>query len=342
MDLVTQGLLGAAVGQAGFQKSLGRRALGWGAVIGMLPDLDVIVKVSSNPFAEILHHRGITHSLWFGPVVGPLQGYLLWRVYTYKGKQDSLSAWVGLAVWSLLTHPLLDLFTVYGTHLLAPFSSHRFSIPAVPIIDPFYSLTLLAAVLIGLCFPARIRTSTLSAAVALVLTTGYLFLGWAQNEKAEYLCRLQLEKEAPNQVMFKSVRAYTTMFQIFWRRVVVEDELSTRVGFISTWSPKPIQWTTFEHSRDLPCRYFLKDSKVAIFTWFTSQHYFIHYDPLTAYVTLVDTRFGFPGATALGLWGIKFPINQKGERTGPIVKINFPLESMTPQIILDLFAKAFW
>ena len=64
MDLITQGILGAAVSQVGFQKTLGRRALVWGAILGMLPDADVFIRLSSNPFAEMIHHRGITHSLW--------------------------------------------------------------------------------------------------------------------------------------------------------------------------------------------------------------------------------------------------------------------------------------
>ena len=43
MDLITQGILGAAIGQVGFQRSLGRKALVYGAVIGMLPDADILV-----------------------------------------------------------------------------------------------------------------------------------------------------------------------------------------------------------------------------------------------------------------------------------------------------------
>ena len=340
MDLITQGILGAAVSQVGFQKSLGRRALGWGAVIGMLPDLDIFVRFSSNPFAEILYHRGVTHSLWFGPLLGPLLGYLVWRWYQYKGKDDSLSAWIGLMIWSLLTHPLLDLFTIYGTQLLAPFSNHRFALSAIPIIDPIYSLTLLTAVLIGIFFASRIRLVVFSSALALVLTTGYLFLGLAQNEKAEHLCRLQLKKETPDQAV--SVKAYTTIFQLFLRRLVVEDKEAIRIGFISTWAPKPVQWTTFQKPKDLPSYEFLHDPEVAIFTWFAGQNYTIQYDAPNNLVTLIDNRFGFPGPTLLGLWGIEFKINQKGERIIPITKITFPIGPVKMEKILEIFEKAYF
>jgi inner membrane protein len=78
MDPLTQGLLGASFGQALFGRALGRKALVWGAVVGMAPDLDVVANPVS-PMAEWLWHRGPTHALWFGPVVGPVIGWLLWK-----------------------------------------------------------------------------------------------------------------------------------------------------------------------------------------------------------------------------------------------------------------------
>jgi inner membrane protein len=43
MDTVTQIGLGAAVGEAVLGRQLGRRALLWGGICGLLPDLDVLV-----------------------------------------------------------------------------------------------------------------------------------------------------------------------------------------------------------------------------------------------------------------------------------------------------------
>lgn len=340
MDLITQGILGAAVSQVGFQKTLGRKALFWGAIIGMVPDLDVLVRFSSNPFAEILYHRGVTHSLWFGPVLGPLIGYLLWRWYRRKQTANSLSAWIGLAIWALLTHPLLDLFTVYGTQLLAPFSNHRFTLSAVPIIDPIYSLTLLLAVSLGFFFYRKIKLVVIGAAVALTLTTGYLFLGLAQNEKAEFIAQQQLSQEFPGKTF--NVQAYTTFLQLFWRRLVVEDNEHIRVGFLSTLYPKSIEWETFEKPKNFPSFKFLNDPSVAIFTWFTSQRYSLSYEPNSNEVTLKDNRFGLPGPTTLGLWGIKFKIDNQGKVISPIEKIRVPTPSISMNLILGIFQKAFF
>ena len=86
MDTATQALLGTVVGQACFSHKLGRRALAFGAVGGLLPDLDVIVMASHGPFAEFVYHRGSTHAIWFGPVAGPLLGWAIWSFYRARGR----------------------------------------------------------------------------------------------------------------------------------------------------------------------------------------------------------------------------------------------------------------
>src|SRR5688500_5805475 len=78
LDPVTQGLLGAAIAQA-LAPRLGRGAIPFGAAVAMSPDLDVVIGAVGGPLAEWQHHRGVTHSLWFGPLVGPAVGYAIWR-----------------------------------------------------------------------------------------------------------------------------------------------------------------------------------------------------------------------------------------------------------------------
>ena len=42
VDSITQAALGAVVGELVLGRQLGRRAIGWGALFGTIPDLDVI------------------------------------------------------------------------------------------------------------------------------------------------------------------------------------------------------------------------------------------------------------------------------------------------------------
>src|SRR5262245_6887524 len=140
MDTVTQAVLGAACGQAAGVRTLGRRALGWGAVGGLLPDLDALI--GPGTLLEFRFHRSFMHSVWFGPLVGTALGLWLHRRDVAAGRPTSRAAWIAVMVSSILTHPLLDWFTTYGTQLLHPFSGRRFALDAVPIVDPVYTIAL--------------------------------------------------------------------------------------------------------------------------------------------------------------------------------------------------------
>ena len=62
MDSITQAALGATIAGAVAGKSLGRSALVAGAVLGTLPDLDVVIDYGTA-VANFTQHRGFSHSL---------------------------------------------------------------------------------------------------------------------------------------------------------------------------------------------------------------------------------------------------------------------------------------
>lgn len=77
MDSLTQVVLGAAVGEAVLGKKVGNRAMLWGAVAGTIPDLDVFLRLFTDPITATELHRGISHSLLFSLLVAPLLGFLV-------------------------------------------------------------------------------------------------------------------------------------------------------------------------------------------------------------------------------------------------------------------------
>lgn len=316
MDTFTQIALGAAVGQLAGRKRLGRGALAVGAAGGLLPDLDMLVVPALGPLAEWQFQRGVTHSLFFGPVVGPALG---WATSAAARRLRPASAWADrdtlgplVAVWvlALVTHPLLDLFTIYGTQLLAPFSDARFAIPAVPIIDPVYTLLLVAALIVG-CLPRAVHAARIAAAVALTLSTAYLFYGWAQNQRAEALARADLAARG----VVADVRAYTTIFQPWLRRVVARDLAGVHVGWVSTWAPGAIAWTCFAPPPRAPVEAALTAHAAQVFAHFASGQVWARVrrdDRGRTVVRLTDLRYGFPGATALGWWGVDITLDDGG------------------------------
>lgn len=172
MDSITQAVLGAAIAEAGFRKQLGRRALFFGAACGTFPDLDVF-SATIDPWLDLVAHRGPTHSLLVLPFVALAFGVVGARI----GKKGDWKTWAHLAFWALVTHPLLDVFTSFGTQLLSPLSFERFALDAISIVDPVYTFPLIGALVLALrsgSMEWRIRTRRL---MAVALGWGCVWIG---------------------------------------------------------------------------------------------------------------------------------------------------------------------
>ena len=57
MDLVTQGITGAALAQAVAPARLGRQAALVGLCAGLLPDADALISSAADPLLQLEYHR---------------------------------------------------------------------------------------------------------------------------------------------------------------------------------------------------------------------------------------------------------------------------------------------
>lgn len=341
MDTVTQMLLGATVAQAGFRRRLGRRALAVGAAVALLPDLDVVAGWIGGPFANWVHHRGLTHSLLFGPPVGLLLGWLVWLWHRGRyglgsswGEADALRAWCRLAILALMTHPVIDVFTSYGTQWLYPLTSTRFAISAMPIIDPIYSLTLVVALVAGILLRERKDLAEDVAAAALIIISAYTLGGWAINERVEAVAKEQIVAPA-------EVRAYPTLFQPVLRRVVVEMHDAVLVGFHSVLSDRKIEWERFERNTSPAIDALAATPEAGVLRWFSMDNVYWREQPLAAGGTLVqalDYRYGMPGASTLAFWGIQAVVDETGVLAGPVEMFRTPRDT-SPAAWQDLWMR---
>ncbi len=176
MDSLSQLLLGAAVAGAVVPATHRRAAMLAGAALGTLPDLDSfpIALFTDDPVALMTLHRGFSHSLF----VLPLLAWAIWAFFRRRGGRVAQAprGWFWAIQLALVTHPLLDAFTVYGTQLLWPLPTPPVMWSSVFIIDPGYTLWLLLGVIVAML--AGTRPLARRALVAgLVLSCGYL--GWS-------------------------------------------------------------------------------------------------------------------------------------------------------------------
>tara|TARA_R110001592_G_scaffold363381_1_gene686584 strand:+ start:13941 stop:14942 length:1002 start_codon:yes stop_codon:yes gene_type:complete len=177
MDPITQGIVGAALAQTNSGTKTLAKAGVIGAMAGMAPDLDVLIRSSSDPLLVLEYHRQFTHSLLFIPL-GALICALVFYLLLAARWQLSFKS---IYLWSLLgfaTHGLLDGCTSYGTLLLWPMTEHRFSWDIISVIDPLFTLPLLLLILL-----AAKRQSRRYLWGALVWGTVYLSIAFIQHER---------------------------------------------------------------------------------------------------------------------------------------------------------------
>ena len=142
MDSVTQAVLGGTVSYAILGQRIGKRAALYGAAFGTLPDLDVLIDFG-GPIENMTYHRSFSHSFLIQALVAPV---LAWMMTRPKQFTDIVFLKLWLAIFlCFVTHSLADLFTVYGTQVLWPWSAHPFSHSLLFIIDPIYTLPLVIA-----------------------------------------------------------------------------------------------------------------------------------------------------------------------------------------------------
>ena len=285
MDPLSQAALGAVVAHAAAHRTLGARALAVGAAAAAMPDIDVLFSLSGDYFDRMRLHRGITHSLFFAPVAGPLLGYLAWR-WEKLGGTKRLRAWIVALTLALLSHPLLDLMTPYGTQLLLPFSDARFAVWAMPIVDPVYTLILLTG-----CIVAWRRPRWPAASVtALAVSSGYLAYAWHLNEAAADAARAELRADG---VVNAEVAAFPTFLQVHYRRVVARMDTEVRTGFVSMWRPCPIAWSVAPRvaDADLAVDAWRNTREGRIFEWFAMG--WVHHVPTEGGLMSADLRYGF-------------------------------------------------
>lgn len=155
LEPVTHLLTAACVGRAGLNRTTGLATLTL-VLAAEAPDADMLFFLGGS-VTGFKHHRGLTHSFLGAPLVAAvtLAGvYGIYRLMRRRGWQSKVPPRWGLlyayALFSALTHILLDFTNNYGVRPLLPFNWHWYSWDIVHIVDP----VVLTALILGLVTPA--------------------------------------------------------------------------------------------------------------------------------------------------------------------------------------------
>ena len=220
MDSLTQIVLGASVAEAALGKKIGNKAIFLGAIAGTIPDLDIVMRFFVDDLTASVMHRGFSHSLIFPFIVAPILGVLAKKIYSNL-EDVSQFDWNKMFFLALLTHPLLDAQTTWGTQLFWPFQ-WRVAIENIFIIDPIYTLPFLIFLILTAFQDKLSKKRKLYNYLGLIISSTYLLATLAFKGIAHYKIAEALEK---NNIEYKDINTRATYFNsILWSaQIELED-----------------------------------------------------------------------------------------------------------------------
>jgi len=293
MDSLSQIILGAAVGEVVLGKKIGNKAMVWGAVGGTIPDLDILASPFLSEIESLAFHRGISHSIFFSIVAAVLLGYLIFKFERWLSSKRStelnthLRDWQWLFFWCLLTHPLLDCFTMYGTQLFAPFSNYRVAFSTVAVADFFYTIPFAACLIIATRFQRTDNKRRYWTWAGIIWSCFYLLLTFFNKQHVTSIYEAQLHAKGVNTE--RMIVGPTILSNFLWNATVETDDIYLQ-GQYSNFDSSPIIFSEIPKNRNL-----IPDSKndktIQTLRWF-SDDYFNVIKRSDGSLQMNDLRFG--------------------------------------------------
>lgn len=227
MDSISQIVLGAAVSEAVIGRRVGNKALLWGAIAGTLPDLDVLIPFN-DPVKDFTYHRSFSHSFFFLTLITPAITWLVTRIHATTSQHKNRWTW---AVWlALITHPILDCFTVYGTQILWPFTDYPVTWSTVFIVDPMYTVWLTAGVLSAMILS---RSKPLGHRISgYGLVASCVYLGFTLGAKF-YVNDVAASAVQRQRIPYREILTTPAPFNTLLWRIVAVDRNGYHEGFFS-------------------------------------------------------------------------------------------------------------
>jgi inner membrane protein len=281
--------LGAAVGEVVLGKKAGNKAIIWGAVGGLIPDLDVLITPFFSEVDGLFVHRGFTHSLLFAFLLAPPLSWLVYRIHRKKMKIPRFD-WMKLLFLAAFTHPLLDYFTNYGTGAFVPFSDYRVEFGTIGIVDIFYTIPIILTLLLIL-FINRASKFRRKLIVSTVLITSIYLAGTVGNKL--YINTVFKEAFVKQNIDFERYKTVPLPLTNFLWMGIAETSKGYYMGLYSNFDTEKPREFVFIPRNEEKLQAISNDKSLKKLIKFTKGYYHVNEDENGLY--LADLRFGKSG-----------------------------------------------
>lgn len=164
MDNLTHSLTGLVLARAGLERRSPGASLAL-VLASNLPDIDIAWSLQGGA-AYLDHHRDLSHSV----VGAPLLALALAGILRLFRKDARFGPLLLVSLVGVACHVFMDLWTSYGTRVLAPFDRTFHTWDLVFIVDPWLLVLLFGGLLLArrLTQPARVASLALGLMLAYV------------------------------------------------------------------------------------------------------------------------------------------------------------------------------
>lgn len=299
MDPITQGAIGASFAQS---SSKNKNELWVAAIVGclggMAPDLDVLIRSSTDPLLALVLHRHFTHSLLFIPLGGLIVAGIVKGLFFRKKPFRTLFLY---ATMGLATHGLVDACTAYGTLLLWPFSNARVSFDNMSIIDPLVTVPLIVGIVMSLW-----KKSKIWVLITTSMVLAYFALGFVQNARVQHAIEALSQSRGHTIERMRAMPSLGNM--VVWRTIYEHEGVLFVDAVFAGWKKPEVfegdRIQKLDLARDFPQipKGSVQDRDIERFSWFASGWVAKH--PNIKHV-IIDVRYSYDVRSVLPIWGIK-------------------------------------
>lgn len=234
MDTLTHIVLGACIGEAFAGKKLGKPALFWGALLQLIPDIDVVASLWLPTSENLLAHRGFTHSFLFAGITAPILALIAERYH--RPHNIALRKWIFFFLIEILVHLFVDAFNAYGTGWLEPFSHKRFAFNTIFVADPLFSVGPAIAFTVLLLLFRRNKKRRWWWKFGVLWSSAYLLLSvLVKNHINNHTEEALLQQ----QISYKRYLTTPTPFNNLLWYVAAETDSGFYMGYVSVFDTKP-------------------------------------------------------------------------------------------------------
>lgn len=257
---ITQAALGAIIGEMMMGRKLGKLALVWGALLGVVPELvEFLISPLLDTARELACERGLGHSL----ILMGLGAWCAARGLEKLWKREKVSraeaTWFVLIVW--WSHVLADCFSAEGVAILWPVPGGRVAFGLLHGTDFWFAGPLVVTAVWLACLPVEklVKGRGKKAATAKVpkrqkllrwgmgLSVGYVLLAVGMQWRATAGFEADLARRGTKWV--RRVESPTPFNILLWRSVVDRGS-EFWVGYRSVFesADTPVRWTVYQKS----------------------------------------------------------------------------------------------